>query len=104
VFARVGTTDWGTRPARESGHYLPPKKPYLTFARKAALVTRKTSTDMGVILRKGDTSFLEVEVLQGFGRFAVERCSTDGVVAGRGELAASHPGGGEKADGLAAVE
>ena len=37
----------------ESGCYLPPKKPYLTFARKAALVTRKTSTDMGVIFLKG---------------------------------------------------
>jgi hypothetical protein len=35
------------------GSYLPPKKPYLTFARKAALVTRKTSTDMGVIFLKG---------------------------------------------------
>jgi hypothetical protein len=59
------------RPRAEVGRYLPPKKPYLTFARKAALVTRKTSTDMGVIFFTGVTSFLEVEVLESFSRFAV---------------------------------
>ena len=42
---------------------MPPKKPYLAFARKAALVTRKTSTVMGVIFFTGVSSFLEVEVL-----------------------------------------
>jgi hypothetical protein len=56
-FARVGIRFRDPDPRASKGSYLPPKKPYLTFARKAALVTRNTSTDIGVIFFKLDTSF-----------------------------------------------
>ena len=80
--AGSGSASENPDPARATWELLAAEEAVLDLRKEGGARDDEDENREGCDLSQGGTSFLEVEVLEGFGRLAIERSSTDRVFAG----------------------